>query len=118
MALVSPFLRTVKHGDRDAYAHWCPGCQHAHVIFVSGEHPYWTFNGDVNRPSFQPSIRIFTPAHEDEGEKFQEETICHYFITDGVIEFCGDCRHEMKGQKVALPELPPADAYRYGGDVP
>ena len=31
---------------------------------------------------------------------------CHYILTDGVLNFCGDCTHALRGQSVPLPELP------------
>jgi hypothetical protein len=34
------------------------------------------------------------------------KTLCHYFIRDGKIEFCGDCPHELAGQTVPLPDVP------------
>ena len=32
-------------------------------------------------------------------------SVCHSFITDGRIQFLGDCTHELKGQTVELPEV-------------
>jgi hypothetical protein len=31
--------------------------------------------------------------------------LCHYFIVDGRIRYCGDCQHELAGQTVDLPDL-------------
>jgi hypothetical protein len=32
--------------------------------------------------------------------------ICHFFVTDGEIEFCGDSTHALSGKNVQLPEIP------------
>lgn len=78
-----------------AWRHWCPGCKQNHVIYIdprsqaNGHH--WRFNGNQERPTFEPSINIVGR--------------CHYFITDGRIRFCEDSRHELAGKTVDLPNL-------------
>jgi hypothetical protein len=32
---------------------------------------------------------------------------CHYVLTFGVLHFCADSSHALKGLSVALPPLPP-----------
>ena len=32
--------------------------------------------------------------------------ICHHFVTEGKIQFCGDCTHALRGQTVELPDFP------------
>jgi len=44
----------------------------------------------------------------------QRGTTCHYFITDGKIEFCGDSPHKLAGQIVDLPDWPYSPG-AYGG---
>ena len=34
------------------------------------------------------------------------DTVCHSFVTDGRIQFLGDCTHSLAGQTVDLPEFP------------
>ena len=91
-------------GDRYGFVHWCPGCEQKHVIPTSGA-VAWSFNEDMEKPTFQPSVR-----HEwDEGARGSSDfgrKRCHYFIVDGVIQFCGDCTHALSGKNVPLPELP------------
>lgn len=78
-----------------SWRHWRPGCQMNHVIYTdpkaqpNGHH--WRFNGDLDAPTFEPSINIV-------GQ-------CHYFIRAGKIEFCGDSKHALAGQTVDLPDL-------------
>lgn len=90
---------------------WCPGCEEAHVVG-----PSWTFNGDYDRPTFSPSIKVtgkrkITDAEYDRimaGEKLEiPDMCCHSFIRDGQIEFLGDCTHPLAGQTVALEAFDP-----------
>ena len=95
------------HGETyvcDAYWFWCPGCDEAHQYRVGGgEGPRWTFNGNMEKPTFTPSL--LHAGHRKEGsDKLLGQ--CHLFLTDGMLNFCGDCTHELKGQSVPLPELP------------
>lgn len=109
MGQVSPFLRRAEGG----YSHWCPACGEMHMI-----PDRWTFNGNVNCPSFSPSVKITGKKAivDAKGEWTGEwalgpdgkalDDCCHYVLTDGVLNFCTDCLHELKGQSVPLPELP------------
>lgn len=79
------------------YHHWCPGCKARHLIPDWGDDgKRWSFNGDFERPTFTPSVRLSAGG----------KTYCHYFITDGRIIYCDDSEHELKGQTVMLPDLP------------
>lgn len=31
--------------------------------------------------------------------------VCHSYVTNGRIQYLGDCTHELAGQTVDLPEL-------------
>ncbi len=99
--------------------HWCPGCDGPHGIRIEGpDGPKWTFNGNYTRPTFHPSIRCFHTETTDDDDKPLpapiEITLCHYFIREGRIEFCGDCLHTLNGQTVDLPDWPYAPN-TYGG---
>jgi hypothetical protein len=62
----------------------------------------WSFNGDGDRPSFTPSMNIGVgPFPDGRIER------CHYFVTDGQIQYCADSTHAMAGQTVELPDIPP-----------
>jgi len=81
----------------------CPGCGMLHVVYLKTPgRPHWTFNGDVDRPTFSPSIAVHWTEHPltDPVKK-----VCHSFVTDGQIQFCGDSTHELAGQTVDLPEM-------------
>lgn len=96
----------------------CPGCNETHGIRY--EPTGWTFNGDLEKPTFSPSVLV-TVGHYAGGAaaetgkcwcNFEERTgekshwkcfICHSFVTDGRIQFLGDCTHALAGQTVDLP---------------
>ena len=67
----------------------CPACRYGHRF----DHR-WTFNGDVDQPTFSPSLLIRT-----------SQGVCHSYVQDGRIQFLGDCTHALAGQTVELPDL-------------
>ena len=75
------------------YIHWCPACEEMHVLPDS-----WKFDGNLDVPTFSPSFK-HTSGPKD------ARTICHYTLMGGVLNFCGDCTHAMRGP-VPLPDLP------------
>jgi len=87
------------------YHHWCPACDEPHGIAVTQRNrsgAVWTFNGNFDKPTFRPSVRCFA-TDPDTG---QQETLCHYFITNGEIVYCNDNPHDFNGRTVPLPEWP------------
>jgi hypothetical protein len=108
MSQVSDTLRRCKGG----YAHWCPGCSEMHLL-PDG----WAFNGNLTAPSFTPSFkheglqRIWEDGNWTGGWKRDNNGntipyVCHYVLTDGMLNFCTDSTHSLAGQVVALPVLP------------
>lgn len=104
-----------KDGVLVGYAIWCQGCKHAHVFptdkrYYEGsgiygpDHrkPIWTFSGSLEKPTFTPSLRCFY-IHP---QKKIEITTCHCIVTDGMIQFQGDCEHGLKGRTLPLEEFP------------
>lgn len=71
----------------------CPACGCCHCFFDDGR---WTFNGDVDNPTFSPSMLVY----QNEPEKR-----CHSFVRNGKIEYLSDCGHALAGQTVELPEF-------------
>lgn len=98
----------------DARLFWCPGCDHAHGISVAPGR--WTCNDDVELPTIQPSVLVYshpTFINDDlEGDSLmapgniRETPQCHSFVTDGRIQFLSDSTHALAGQAVDLPEWP------------
>lgn len=111
-------LRSASWNGGRKLMHWCPGCNEPHGIIVEGGPPQWTFNGDFAKPHFEPSVRVFVTHYTDDNDvrlpEPIQETLCHYFIRGGRIEFCGDSPHALAGQTVDLPDWPYAPG-AYGG---
>lgn len=101
MSALSPILRAVE-GERLMFR--CPGCKSMHMVpYGHGPGPRWTWNGNADRPTFEPSILV--TWRDPDGELRDE--ICHSFVRDGQIQFLGDCTHAMAGQTVAIPPHSP-----------
>ncbi|SRR5258708_769494 len=107
MNQVSPILRRAT----GRYFHWCPACEEMHQLPDS-----WTFNGDVNKPTFSPSfkhsgLRTVNIDGRWTGEWVRDvagkpvDGTCHYIITDGKIQFCSDSWHK-RSDIVAMPPIP------------
>lgn len=81
----------------------CPGCKGSHVIpVVNAEYCQgreWGWNGDINNPTFTPSILV------NVGGSNKSRPICHSFIRDGKWQFLGDCTHSLAGQTVEMEEI-------------
>lgn len=99
-------LRKIK--DSSMVVFWCPGCDEAHQIDTA----VWGFNGDYEKPTFTPSYLTWNdpnpnadPKYDPDG-KYRDGFRCHSFITDGVIQYLGDCTHILSGQSVPLPDWP------------
>ena len=56
----------------------------------------WDFNGDMERPTFTPSMLIHP------GGIYVRE---HFFIRDGKIEYLADCDHAMAGMTVDMVDV-------------
>ena len=122
MSQLSTVLRDAEDG---MLLFWCPGCDGAHGIKHGlGAGPRWSWNGDTDKPTFQPSILVRSyemsaKGHADavaryalpeaerpalpEGYRFDgADTVCHSFVADGRIQFLSDCTHALAGQTVEL----------------
>lgn len=79
-------------------AFYCPGCKMDHSVAISPAQNVvgasWTWNGDMDKPTFEPSIGTFMGTYRQ----------CHLFIRDGRIEFLSDCTHELRGQTVEMED--------------
>jgi len=70
------------------------------VAVGDGGGPRWGWNGSMENPTFSPSILV-----EWEHGPNYEKRVCHSFVTDGNIQFLGDCTHKLAGQTVPLPDI-------------
>lgn len=99
MAVVSK-MKDADTGN-DCLWFWCPGCEGYHMVPVSvgtRRHPgtthkdkTWLWNGSVDKPTLTPSVN--------------HPGVCHFFITDGVVKYCGDSKHGYAGKDYALPKF-------------
>lgn len=99
----------------------CPGCGERHALNIdpSAGRPCWGFNGDLDRPTFTPSLLV-NCGHYVTGQPQPPDCTyckdaaeggytpccvrCHSFIRDGQIEFLSDSTHALAGQTVPLPD--------------
>jgi hypothetical protein len=89
---------TDQTGYHVEYAFWCPGCKINHSYVVQRKDPkdvgpVWQWNGSLEKPTFSPSLLVWGSRPEQR---------CHLFVTDGKIQFLGDCAHDLKNQTVPL----------------
>lgn len=110
------FIESTQQVEIQAYSFKCPGCGHKHSINVNANYhtTRWGFNGNVDNPTFTPSL-LASAGHYVTNEKPEDCWICqngkkacyicHSFITDGKIQFLGDCTHALAGQTIDLPEI-------------
>lgn len=80
----------------------CPACGNGHLFDTKR----WTFNGDIEKPTFRPSmlVKVNDPA-SPHYQPQAESSVCHSYVTDGKIAFGNDCTHAMAGQTVDLPDF-------------
>lgn len=115
---MSQLSRVLRDTTDNGLMFWCPGCDGAHRIqHGAGTGPRWGWNGDVDKPTFTPSVLLrsemwmppVTPKNLDEWkrqpwEQTKVASVCHSFVTDGRIQFLSDCTHALAGQTVDLPD--------------
>lgn len=93
----------------------CPA-GHYHYIHTKKTNPNgqgmaWNFNGNMNLPTFTPSINERTGTYVDPNTKGDPDWLrensyhCHFIVTSGKIQFCGDCSHNLKGREMYLLEI-------------
>ncbi|WDA11684.1 DUF6527 family protein [Paracoccus marcusii] len=102
VAQIGKKLRSLQNG---MVGFMCPGCNGMHAITVEGPNS-WGFNGNVDAPTFTPSILVRCGSAVDPSfidEPGDPPTVCHSFVSDGQIQFLADCTHQLAGQTVPLP---------------
>ena len=99
-------LRRISNADGTLHGYRFdrPGCGEPHAIPTTGPKA-WGFNGDVERPTFTPSILVRSVKNPWGPDFDSTPTVCHSFVTDGRIQFLGDCTHALAGQTVELADI-------------
>lgn len=95
------FAMILRKVDRDdgveQYIFFCPGCKCGHYVIVKGDStkmPVWIWNGNVEKPTFSPSIRVRA-----------SDSVCHTYVREGMIQFLGDCTHKLANQTVPMEDF-------------
>lgn len=97
---MSRFLSSKLLSMGDSLYFQCPGCNMLHPYRVKGspeQGPVWVWNNDVVAPTFTPSLLV---------NASDPQSRCHLFLTDGKIQFLGDCFHKLKNQTVEMVDIP------------
>lgn len=97
------------------YVFFCNGCENYHYFDKR-----WTFNGDMDNPTFSPSLLIrsghYMPEHKgscwctynaenkDDLAPFSC-SVCHSFVRNGHIEYLNDCTHHLAGKTIQLENV-------------
>lgn len=108
-------LFDAEHGT---VAFQCPGCECEHYlnIDIKNGRPCWGFNNNYDSPTFTPSILVRTGYYvyddpnwrdrvtdpETQQHLIDSAIICHSYVTDGRIQFLGDCTHSKANQTIDL----------------
>ena len=104
-------MAKIKDYGKGQFAFKCPGCGCEHIYFVNSKNHSlsWGFNGDMNKPTFTPSLlnrwgKYVDPNFKEDPDFPNASGICHLFVTEGKIIYCGDCTHELAGKTVDMKE--------------
>ena len=111
---MSAFGSKLRNAEGGMVLFRCPGCGMPHQVRVDPAFgPAWGFNGNGDAPTFTPSVLVrgtatITDDHHAiimAGRRVEPTPfVCHSFVTDGRIQFLGDCTHALAGQTVDLPD--------------
>jgi hypothetical protein len=61
-------------------------------VRTDGCRPAWTFDGNLDSPTFAPSL-------------LYPDRVCHLFVRGGRVEFLNDCTHGLRGETVPMVDL-------------
>lgn len=99
-----PVMEKVVDDPLMSYLFYCPGCGNHHYI-----NDGWVFNGDLERPTITPSVKITMGPEYDPNtymaKKGAKNRICHFFIKEGKIQYLSDCFHELAGKTIDMVDL-------------
>jgi hypothetical protein len=89
-------------GQIVGYCFWCTACLEPHSFRIAyyaaaPNADLWEFNGNLDSPTFTPSLRLKKAGLAPE---------CHVNVTDGIIEYHLDCGHSYAGKKIPLEDFP------------
>lgn len=93
----------------------CPVEKHTYHVFPKVGRPgaSWTFNGDMEKPTFRPSMNELVNGPGKHHNESCPTWRCHFTVTDGMIEYHGDCTHDLVGKTLPLEHWPPERVEEY-----
>lgn len=105
-----PVLRELMAEDvLRGYRFYCPGCKDYHGVSTNLDlrGPHWRFDGNLERPTFSPSVRVRGGwvYHDDGDATFDPSFFCHFFVQHGRIEYLSDCTHALATSVVDMVDL-------------
>lgn len=122
MAKVHPY--NDGNGKQIGFMIFCHACKCGHGFLVKSGIPGrdWTFDGNMEKPTFNPSMLVrgtMYPSggqmpNDDElaqlkaGKDFGPEMrpyICHSFVHNGKIQYLSDCTHKFANQTINLEDF-------------
>ena len=71
---------------------WCPACECGHGFKTEGPGPAWTWNGDYEKPTVNPSLSVNAPPVPR----------CHFYLIDGFFQYSSDSGHALAARKVPM----------------
>lgn len=83
------------------YQFWCEGCECYHGVWTTSANSnkaIWLFNGDMVKPTFNPSILVRFPYKD-------KMNICHSYVKEGKIQYLSDCTHKLASKTIELKDL-------------
>lgn len=93
------------------YSFYCPGCKYEHTYLVDGTQLGYEFNGNMESPTFYPSLLNEMPKVTKDivdgkiVESIKMVNRCHLFLTEGEIRYLTDCNHEFAGKTIKLKDI-------------
>lgn len=119
-----PKLYMVGEEENGEYSFYCPGCKCHHNVWTKiskrNSKCTWAFNGDMDKPTFSPSLLVRwvdLPVNLEKGKdgkyvlgedgrvKGAKDIVCHSFIKEGMIQYLSDCTHDLRGKTIEIPNL-------------
>jgi len=68
-------------------------------VYYTKDGVRWTFNGDINKPTFNPSL--LNHIEHNDYPKYR----CHLYVKEGKIQYLNDCTHKLAGQIINMVEI-------------
>lgn len=108
------------HIEKGMACIWCEGCKSIHQLNISNDSiPRWNFNGNLDEPTFTPSLLCKTGhyvqgqlqppncrfCNDPDFDDYRSCTVCHTFITNGKIQYLSDCTHDLAGKTIELEDF-------------